>query len=143
MVNQYTMRERPTKERLTELYNSGLTQSELGEMFGCRGGTISKWFKAMGIQARVPKNTNQDGEDNASWKGDDAGVPALHKRLKKLKGSAYKCDECGRDDDAGTYDWANLTGNYIDMDDYMMMCRSCHSKYDKKINNITGANNDN
>lgn len=50
-----------------------------------------------------------------------------------------RCDVCSTEEANKHYDWANLTGKYHDVTDYKRMCRSCHWKYDGKINNITGG----
>lgn len=52
-------------------------------------------------------------------------------------GRPKRCEECGTTDSLKTYDWANLNGKYEDLNDYKRMCRSCHWKYDDRINNIT------
>ncbi len=70
------------------------------------------------------------GPLNPSWKGDAAGYNAFHLRVVKLRGRPMHCTRCGTSDPALTYDWANLTGNYADPDDYERMCRSCHRWYD-------------
>jgi hypothetical protein len=59
--------------------------------------------------------------------------------MKALKGSPKKCEICGESETKKHYDWANLTGNYEDPNDYKRMCRSCHWKYDKKSTNFKGA----
>ena len=83
---------------------------------------------------------NQFGENNSSWKGDNAGKQAFHRRLYSKYGKPCKCENCGTSDKNKSYDYANLTGNYQDIDDYMPMCRSCHWRYDKKIMNIKHMN---
>lgn len=133
MANQYTATPIPTREELVEKYKTGITQAELGKEYGVSQKVIWTWFKKLGIKGRTPKNTKQNGKHNPSWKGNKAGIAALHYRLKKVRGKANKCEVCK----SGKYfEWANLTGNYVDINDYKMMCKSCHAKYDKKINNI-------
>jgi len=34
------------------------------------------------------------------------------------------------------YQWASLTGDYADINDYKRMCQSCHAKYDKIYKNF-------
>jgi len=55
-----------------------------------------------------------------------------HARVRSKRGSPKLCQVCGENDKRKWYDWANLTGNYDDPDDYMRMCRRCHREYDKK-----------
>jgi len=72
-------------------------------------------------------------ENNSNWKGDIACLTAFHKRVEILKGKPKKCEICGTTKKR-VYDWANLTGNYKDINDYKRMCRSCHKKYDLNRN---------
>lgn len=52
-----------------------------------------------------------------------------HYAVAKLRGTPRLCDECGTSD-AKIYDWANMTGNYADPDDYRRLCRGCHAARD-------------
>jgi hypothetical protein len=56
----------------------------------------------------------------------------FHYRVRKLKGSPHKCEACGTDSLTEFYEWANLTGDFENPDDYKRMCRKCHRKHDKK-----------
>lgn len=59
-----------------------------------------------------------------------------HLRVISAKGQPSSCTVCGTTDPSKNYDWANLTGNYDNINDYARMCRSCHWKRDKKVLNI-------
>ncbi|MCP4990117.1 MAG: hypothetical protein GY928_29985 [Colwellia sp.] len=122
-------------DKLKKLYLSGKTQSEVGEILNVSQKSIHKAMKRHKIKARVAKKRNQYGENNDSWKGDEAGYAAFHRRLYSKYGKPTKCSVCGTKS-SSNYDYANLTGNYHDIDDYAPMCRSCHWKYDKTILNI-------
>src|SRR3990167_1360502 len=126
----------PRKNKLEELYQSGLTQKEVGRQFGVSQKVIFSWFRKLGLKSRVPKKLNQWGSNNHMWKADNASYDAFHIRLKKRFGTPKKCDVCGTTDPKKYYDWANLTGNYQDIKDYKRMCRSCHSKFDNKVANL-------
>jgi hypothetical protein len=65
------------------------------------------------------------GNRNA-WKGLDAGYTAKHKRVYKARGRA---DSCVFGHVSDRYDWANLTGNYDDINDFAPMCKVCHQRY--------------
>jgi hypothetical protein len=83
------------------------------------------------------------GRNNWNWKGDKVGYNALHTWVSREYGKPYKCEMEGciypRKDLHGKimkapkrYEWANITGKYLrDRDDWMMMCPSCHLKYDR------------
>lgn len=126
-------------EKLAELYQSGLTQSEIAEIFGTTQKVIFNAMQRNGIKARVAAKRNQFGELNHQWKGDEATKSAMHIRLYKRFGQPKKCEICGTEDETKSYDWANLTGHYEDETDYKRMCRSCHWKFDEKHKNWKGA----
>ena len=138
MANKYTMI-KVDVERIVELYNSGMTQSEVAEELGITQKLVWHRLKTAGIKCRIAAKRNQLREANDSWKGLDAGYQAFHRRLDAANGKPKKCEICGTEDPSRHYDWANLTGNYDDPSDYKRMCRSCHWKYDGTIRNIKGG----
>ncbi len=69
-------------------------------------------------------------EDNPRWKGIDVCYKTLHVRVYDKRGMAKSCKVCGLNNPNKKYYWANLTGNYVDINDYKEMCASCHKKYD-------------
>jgi len=87
---------------------SGLTYNIVEENAG--------WFKA--------------GEESPDWKGVDVSYSRLHKWVVYHRGPAndFPCDHCGL---VQAVDWANITHTYErELDDYMPLCRQCHSDYD-------------
>lgn len=60
---------------------------------------------------------------------------AYHYKVRALRGKPSNCEVCGTDT-AKKFEWANLTGNYSDVNDYKRMCASCHKKHDNVINNL-------
>jgi len=81
------------------------------------------------------KTCAQLGENNSNKKNTSIRktpvIPSyytLHRHLYETKGSAkeYRCF-CGERAQA----WANLTGQYEDLEDYTPMCGRCHNRYDK------------
>lgn len=76
---------------------------------------------------------DQWGEKNASWKGDNVGYAGLHAWVKTVLGKPQKCDKCGCTDKK-YYDWANISHQYKrDLNDWIRLCRSCHTKMDRKM----------
>src|SRR6202022_1352066 len=66
------------------------------------------------------------GSNNSRWKGDEATYLSKHFRVYAARGAAKTCIfGC----EASTFEWANLTGNYGDIEDYAPMCTSCHQRY--------------
>ena len=125
-------------ERVRHLYGEGHTQHEIAAIMGMTQKVIFNVMRRHGIETRVAAKRDQYDKKNSSWKGDAATYAAFHYRLRALFGDPKKCAVCGTET-AKHYDYANLTGNYHDMADYKPMCRSCHWKFDSKINNITQA----
>lgn len=80
--------------------------------------------------------SQREPEEHPHWKGDNAEYSALHRRLRENKGQPKKCEECGTEDPDKTYDWANISGDYEDPDDYKRLCRSCHWKLDNTVENL-------
>lgn len=115
------------------LYASGLSQREIAQMFDVSPGGIEQLMRRHGIQARPPGGSSviaKSGDAHYLWKGDSAGYDSLHDRVNRRRGKPRHCQRCGTTDPAKRYDWANLTGNYADVDDYERMCRPCHRNYD-------------
>jgi hypothetical protein len=67
------------------------------------------------------------GLDHHAWKGDDAKYSSLHTRVWIRKGKAAECLWGCK---SGSFEWANLTDEYANIDDYAQMCSSCHRAYD-------------
>lgn len=120
-------------ELIKNLYESGMTQVEIANKLNVTQKIIWKHMRNHGIVSRKAAKRNQFGKENHMWRGNGASYSAFHQRVINLKGKAseHGCSVCGRKDAAASYDWANLTGKYEDINDYKPMCRSCHRKYDK------------
>ena len=123
---------------IVEMYLSGSTTAECAQHFGCGRKAIDNALRRAGVKKRRAIKRNQSGPSNANWGGSAASLVAKHKRLYRAFGQPSKCDVCGTEDSARTYDWANLTGDYDNPSDFKRMCRSCHWKYDKKHRNFAG-----
>lgn len=122
--------------KVRDLYLSGMTQLEVGNAVGVSQKVVWNIMRRHGLGARIAAKRNQTGSANASWRGDKAGYAAFHRRLYAKLGKPVSCSVCGTNDAARSYDYANLSGRYQDMQDFAAMCRSCHWKYDEKIFNI-------
>lgn len=138
MANKYT-KLKVDVDQIISLYESGMSQVEIAEYLGLTQKIVFSRLKEAGYKCRVAKARNQDGDNNQNWKGENASYSAFHARIKKMKGMPQKCEACSTDDPLKTYDWASLTGEYQNPNDYMRMCRSCHWKYDQKHLNLKGA----
>ena len=112
-------------EELRRLYSLGLTIERVGKILGRSRSSIQQHLKRNGIAVRPSCGCN-----HGFWKGNSASYDAFHARLRKAKGQPQSCDECKTCDPSKTYEWANLTGNYSDLEDYKRLCRGCHRRYD-------------
>ena len=115
---------------VSRLYASGFTQDEVADRIGVSQKVVWNVMRRHNIPRRAAAKRDQFGEKNHQWKGEEAGYQAMHLRVEKRYGKPMKCASCGTDDPTKSYDWANVTGNYHDPDDYRRMCRSCHRKFD-------------
>lgn len=122
--------------RVKALYGAGWSQMEIASLNGWTLKRVQGIFKRNGIKPRRQVIRNQTGPRNANWKGADAGYQAKHLRVYRARGKPTTCSVCGTDDPTKTYDWASLTGNYQDIEDFAPMCRSCHRRYDKGVQNL-------
>lgn len=139
MANQHTYSPPFTETELSEAYQAGKTQEEIADQFNTTQKVVWLAMKKWNIKARVAAKRDQRGDKNASWKGDQAKYGACHTRVEVVRGKPQKCEECGTTDPNKHYDWASLTKNYHDVNDYKRLCRSCHAKLDNSIKNITGS----
>jgi hypothetical protein len=55
-------------DEVLRLYESGHTQVEIGQIFGCSQKVVFGFMKRNGIKARIAKKRNQYGENNSNWK---------------------------------------------------------------------------
>lgn len=124
--------------RVRDLYAGGSTQLEVAIALGSTQKVIFNLMRRHDIGARIAAKREQRGPANSTWKGAAAGKSAQHRRLYALYGKPTQCSRCGTAT-AKQYDYANLSGRYDDLSDYAPMCRSCHWKYDDKIQNIRRA----
>lgn len=128
-------------DAVSRMYSENRTQGEIAAALGTTQKVVFNIMRRHGLKARVAAKRDQKGSKNASWKSDNAGKQALHRRLYAKFGKPFRCSVCGTEA-SKHYDYANLTGHCEDIDDYAPMCRSCHWKYDDKIKNITNNRRD-
>ena len=73
-------------------------------------------------------------EKNNQWKGDNAGIQAIHNWVKRYKVKPNYCEHCGTTS-SKRLEWANKDHKYRrNLDDFICLCTSCHTKYDIKFN---------
>jgi hypothetical protein len=126
-------------KKIIELYQSGMTQREVGETLGITQKVVFTRLRKSGVKCRKAAVRYQNGSANKNWKGSNAGYQAFHRRLDATRGRPKKCEMCGTDDPNKHYDWASMTKWYDNPEDYKRLCRSCHFKLDQVQRNFKGA----
>lgn len=77
-----------------------------------------------------------EGAMNPSWKADDITYISAHCRVRRRRGKADSCVwGCM---DVARYEWANMTGDLANPDDYVGMCARCHRRFDQAIRDTAG-----
>lgn len=120
-------------DKARTLYETGMTQVEVAKELGTTQKVIWGLFNRNGYTSRVAKKRNQTGENNDSWRGDQAGYKALHYRVGNVRGKPSLCVMC---ESKVKCQWANVSGKYENVYDYIRLCVSCHSVFDKKVRNL-------
>ena len=123
-------------ELVCGMYRDGMTVREINAVApkGYRVQTILERYLP---ERRPQAKRDQRAEANHMWKGDGAGYKAMHLRVYSERGAPACCTKCGTRE-ASRYEWANLTGNYQDVNDYQRMCVACHRQFDAARRRATG-----
>lgn len=77
---------------------------------------------------------DKERRTKANWSG-KISYDGCHKRVYRKRGKASKCVHC-HTKTAKQYDWANVSGNYEDVNDYIELCSSCHKVMDGNVKNL-------
>lgn len=129
--------------KIISLYESGMTKQEVADSLGITRKIVENTFKRNGLKFRRAIKRDQAGPKNHLWAGNNPSYGAAHKRLVRKFGNPKKCDFCGTTDESKKYDWANLTGDYSNINDFRRLCRSCHWKHDQtRLNFTRGKSNE-
>lgn len=112
------------------MYAAGLNQSQIARICEVTPKAIRELLVRHGMATRPADGRPPSGTASYRWKGDKASYSALHYRVSRRRGKPSRCEQCGLDDPARMYHWANLTGRYEDPSDYQRMCSSCHKRFD-------------
>jgi hypothetical protein len=109
-----------------------------------------RWSKSDGDLKTVALNGPRPNVLNGKWGADDVGYEAVHGRLRRSRGNArdHACAHCGEPADDWAYDHAcpsekaverrgRLYAYSTDLDRYLPLCRSCHTRLDKGLAPLT------
>ena len=75
------------------------------------------------------------GTDSTSWKGDEVGYRGLHYWVQFVLGKPEACESCGKKGNGHRMHWANISGEYRVVEDWVRLCPKCHEQFD--TNRIT------
>jgi hypothetical protein len=119
-------------EHVRELYEAGYTMREVAVIADTSVHVLQRLMPRYGIERRPAINPRQRRENNPSWLGDNAGYSAMHLRVTVTRGRINCCACCDTTDSGVVYHWANLTGHYEDINDYVRLCVPCHRRLDAR-----------
>lgn len=117
----------PLKEVIEFYFSEGMGKT--AERFAVSKPIIRNFLIRNGIEINQPGcRIHKIGPDHPQWKGDKAGYHALHARVSKQRGKPKHCDLCDTTSPRKRYGWANMTGKYNDVNDYIRVCHKCHRR---------------
>lgn len=112
-------------KKAKRLYSNGVNHREIAELMGLKRATVRRRLKEAGVVKR-----SWTGESSHSWKGKDVSYSAFHIRINKIRGRPKRCSHCGTEKKR-KFEWANISGKYHDVNDYIRLCVPCHREFDK------------
>lgn len=122
--------------KVRELYEAGHTMREVADLTGTTVKVLQRLMPRHGITRRPAVPRDQRGERNATWRGPEAKYQALHLRVQAVRGKPSRCSAC--DTTEGRFEWANLTGRYENISDFIRLCKPCHVRFDAARRAATG-----
>lgn len=150
MANRYTAKPIPPKQDLMNLYmKNNMAQIEIAEFYGVSQKMVWGWIKKIGLhKKKIAVKRNQFGIMNSYWSGDNPEYTALHHRVEIKYGKPNECEWCNNSTNLTNrnlvnkkkkksrqnlkkYDWCNISGEYLNVDDFIRLCKSCHRFFDK------------
>lgn len=103
----------------------------------CASCGSSKMMQVRDTAIYCSKACSKVGDRNPNWnpqsyyhKYTRSEMTAFHQAVVKVFGRAFGCNGCGTTEHR-VYHWANISGNYKDVTDYISLCVPCHSKFDR------------
>jgi len=112
---------------LLAMNHKGLSANDIGKKLGVSSDVVRRRMVLSGFHVETHYGNMPRADSSNQWKGDRARYQAMHIRVRKKHGSPRLCSCCGCTDALG-YDWANLTGHYEDLNDYVRLCKACHKR---------------
>lgn len=87
--------------------------------------------KRLTKEDKLKKSISKLGDKNPMWKGDKAGIDAIHIWIRKRLPKPNKCQECKK---VPPRDLANISQKYKRiLSDWEWLCRKCHMIKDGRL----------
>ncbi len=118
-----------------EFYLFGNSLHSTAKQFGVSYGAIRAFLSRHNITLRGETETRRRIGQNIKA-ADLVGYKGHHRRVSVARGRPSHCEECGISGPGIRYEWASMTKNYADVNDYKRLCCSCHRTFDETIKNI-------
>lgn len=109
-----------------------MTQREIAASLGFTRIIVSRIMRQHDIPSRAARPRDYHGSNNPRWRTENLRYDTLHVRVQAARGKPAMCTRCGLDDPDRRYEWANLTGDYENVQDYARMCVPCHRRFDQQ-----------
>lgn len=95
------------------------------------GEKTKELWKKEEYKAKMAQRKYKTGKEHHRWKGDKVGNSACHTWVRKNKPKPKFCEECGN---KKPFEIHNINGEYNrnKLEEWMWVCKSCHSKIDLK-----------
>lgn len=121
MSNYTVMRPDINTDAIAARYVAGETTVQIARALGTNPTTIRARLQKAGVTLR-PKGTKTLGSP--------LNYATYHKRVRNVRGAPSLCEDCGTSDLQTRYEWASISGNYADTNDYKRLCKTCHMAFD-------------
>lgn len=127
-----------TEVDLRNLYEKNkMSQFEIGQFYGVSQQTVANYLRKFNIKIRGKSSRNQFGPNSRMWKKTPS-YRTLHKRVEYHRGKPKFCESCKTNDPTKIYQWANISGHYLAVDDFRRLCLDCHNKETKRDRDSRG-----
>ena len=120
---------------LADYRTAKLTQKQIAEKHNLSLISVTRIVRTV-PDKRQPITPTQKGKAKKL----NVSYYALHARVRAARGAPQYCAKCDSTDPNVWYEWANLTGNYEDLTDYIRLCRRCHVLFDETWKNLPALN---
>jgi len=120
-----------TKEKM-RLAKLGIYDGENNNMYGRRH--IKESIEKMRQKKLGKKHPEKTGEKHHNWKGDDAGLAALHAWVKRRLPKPDLCEICNK---VHPTDLASVDHKYVrDLNQWQWLCKKCHFHSDGRAEKL-------